>query len=193
MCSRFENTVSPDTIGKRYGAVAPEGYRPAAEIRPDNSALMIAGDGAHLARFGLQAKWDKKLILNARRETLAERPTFKRLLERRCLVPASAWFEWRDEPCRRGKVKYRLHRRDGLPMAFAGLYDGQRIVIVTKAAVPSIAEIHDRMPAILPDDLERDWIASGKTFADVGLLLDRPPPALVADLVSPPPRQSSLF
>src|SRR6185295_8704131 len=132
MCSRFESTVSPEAIGRRFGAVAPENYRPALEIRPDNEALILTADGAHIARFGLQAKWDKKLILNARRETLAERATFRKLLERRCLVPASAWYEWRAEPGVRGKVKYRLHRADGAAMGFAGFHDGARMVIITR-------------------------------------------------------------
>ena len=78
-------------------------------------------------------------------------------------------------------------------MAFAGLYDGARVVIVTKPAAPSIAEIHDRMPAVLPDDLERDWIAPGKSFADVAALLDRPPPTLAVDMAAPLPPQRSLF
>lgn len=193
MCSRFESAVSPEKIGGRYGAVAPQGYRPAAEIRPDNTALLIAAGGARLARFGLQAIWNGKLILNARSETLSERATFKPMLEKRCLVPATAWFEWRAERGRRAKVKYRLHRADDAPLAFAGLYDGDRLVIITRAAAPAIAEIHDRMPAILPEAGERDWIASGKSFADVAGLLDAPPPALAVDTIAPPAPQRSLF
>lgn len=193
MCSRFESTVSPEAIGKRFGAMAPANYRPALEIRPDNEALILTAGGAQLARFGLPARWDKKLILNARRETLSERVTFRKLLERRCLVPASAWYEWRAEPGIRGKVKYRLHRADDAAMAFAGFYDNARVVIVTRPAAAAIAEIHDRMPALLPIDRERDWIADGKSFADVESLLDAPAPEIAADMAAAPSPQRSLF
>ena len=193
MCSRFESTVSPETIGKRFGIVAPEGYRPAAEIRPDNAALIVTAEGGLLSQFGLKAAWDNKLILNARRETIDQRKTFVKLLEQRCLIPATGWYEWRAEPGVRGKIKYRLRRSDSAPFALAGLYDGTRMVIVTRAAQASIADIHDRMPAILPRDGERQWIAPGQDFAAVAGLLERLAPEIIAERITPRPPLAALL
>ena len=65
------------------------------DMRPTDQALIIDGTGPRLMRWGLTVTWDKKPLINARAETLAEKPTFRPLLEQRCLVPMTAYLEWR--------------------------------------------------------------------------------------------------
>jgi putative SOS response-associated peptidase YedK len=114
--------------------------------------------------------------INARAETVATKPAFRAAYQaRRCLMPASGFYEWqRDvEP----KQPYFIHRRDGDPLAFAGLWETwkgpdeiiESCTIVTTKANPMMAELHNRMPVLL-DPRDFDWWMTGKT-EEVGQLL----------------------
>lgn len=129
---------------------------------------------AHLVRWGLIPAWSKdaktqSLLFNARAETAAEKPSFRTAMRhRRCLVPASGFYEWR----RMGttKMPYYIRPRDGSTMAFAGLTetwmgsDGSEIdtgAILTTSANRLMAALHDRMPVILdPKDWD-EWLDCG--------------------------------
>lgn len=149
MCSRYELMATPRQLAERFDlAVAPSDLA-CAEVRPTDRALVIAADGDRQGRalgWGLMS-WDGKPLINARAETLTERKTFRALLERRCAVPATAYFEWRQDGQRR--LKNRIAAADGGIVSFAGLRDDDRFVIVTCPAAPTIAAINDRMPVIL--------------------------------------------
>ncbi|ACZ30055.1 protein of unknown function DUF159 [Xylanimonas cellulosilytica DSM 15894] len=149
-----------------------------------------------LARWGLVPSWAKDpsggaRMINARVETLLDKPAFaKPLAVRRCLVPADGYFEWRALPLPAGakptakapKQPYWIHR-DGEPVLFAGLYEFWRAgrdapwlvstTIVTTAAAPSMAHLHDRMPVALPSSAWDAWLdpAVGAEQA-AGLLTD---------------------
>ena len=108
-------------------------------------------------------------LINARSETITEKPTFRRpVQESRCLVPASGYYEWQSEG--KGKVKYRLYS-EGQPLYFAGCYRSEseplgmlpipRFVILTQAAAPGIAQIHDRMPVAFTADTANYWLTDG--------------------------------
>ena len=98
-------------------------------------------------------------VINARSETAFEKPMFRKSMqERRCLLPASGYYEWRRTPSGgKSKQKYALYRAGQPTIFMAGLWreeQGERLpvfVILTKAAGPGIADIHDRMPVILPE------------------------------------------
>ncbi len=142
----------------------------APELRPTNRAPVIAGGRrAHLLVWGLPAPWNDKPLINARAETLARKKTFRPLLGNRCLVPATAYFEWRGEG--RRKLKMRIAPADGGLMAFAGLTDGDHFTIITCAPAPAIAHIHDRMPVILDAGAEEPWLDLGLPFTAVDALL----------------------
>ncbi len=193
MCSRFEQKAPPADLAKRFGLADPPPAPNPLELRPTDLALVIAPNGANLLNWGLSVDWDSKPLINARAETLREKKTFRGLLENRCLVPATAYFEWRKDDG--AKHKNRIETADQDIFAFAGIIDGDRFTIVTCAPAPPIAHIHSRMPVILERSAEAPWIDPNATFADVsGLLIPYPSAPLKADEETPPPpRQPDLF
>jgi putative SOS response-associated peptidase YedK len=138
-------------------------------------------------RWGLIPHWakDEKTaykMINARVETLTQRPAFRGLLsQNRCLVPASGFYEWQGEG--RGKTPYYIYPADQPYLAFAGLYDtwttpdGEDLytfTIITTDADPFMSKLHHRMPVILARALEDDWLDPALTQAhDVLDLLSR--------------------
>lgn len=150
-----------------------------------------------LFRWGLVPAWASDLsvgarMINARAETLAEKPAFRPSLEgRRCLIPAAGFYEWERTPER--KVPHLITREDGDPLAFAGLWsswrDGDRrlltCTIVTTAAQGPITRLHDRMPVVLPREAWGPWLsrASGPDEA-LAVLRDAAPPPLTFHPVS---------
>lgn len=186
MCSRFELEAGAGDISRRFSLAAPPPLAHAPELRPTDPALVIAPDGPCLLNWGLRAEWDSKPLINARAETLSQKKTFRPLLECRCLVPATAYFEWRKEAAARHKN--RIGMADGGLFAFAGLIDGDRFTIVTCPPSASIAHIHDRMPVMLAADAEARWLDPGVAFADVsGLLVPYEGGPIMAKEAKPPP------
>ncbi len=164
-----------------------------AELRPTDPALVIVPDGANLLSWGLRVDWDAKPLINARAETLCQKKTFRRLLESRCLVPATAYFEWREDGG--VKLKNRIGKPDKGIFAFAGLMDGDTFTIVTCAPGPDIAHIHNRMPVILDRQAETRWIDPDAPFEAVSSVLV---PTLAEPLIAledprPPEHQPDLF
>jgi putative SOS response-associated peptidase YedK len=132
-----------------------------------------------LMRWGLIPHWakDEKTaykMINARMETLTQRPAFRSLLPaNRCMIPASGYYEWKAEA--RGKTPYYIHPTSREFFAFAGLYDvwtnphGEEIhtfTIITKDADGLVAQLHNRMPVILDRDLEEAWLNTHITSAN---------------------------
>jgi len=198
MCSRFEQNAPPADLAQRFGLEDPPPAPNIAELRPTDLSLVIdrrnGGDATpRLLTWGLSIDWDAKPLINARAETLSQKKTFRGLLENRCLVPATAYFEWRKDAG--AKYKNRIETADEDIFAFAGIMEGDRFTIVTCAPVPTIAHIHNRMPVILDRSAEAPWIDPNVPFADVsGLLIPYPSAPLKADEETPPPpRQPDLF
>ena len=197
MCSRFELNATPEEIARRFGLSGAGNMPNRGERRPTDPALVITAKGPHLMSWGLAVDWDTKPIINARAETLEEKKTFRSLLENRCLVPATAYFEWRKDG--RAKHKNRIALGDGIQkeslFAFAGLIDGDRFTIITCPPAPSIAHIHDRMPVIMNSEAEARWINPDISFDAVsGVLIPYQADNLEADEETPPPDpQTDLF
>jgi len=143
--------------------------------------VMLENGGRHfrLMRWGLVPAWVKdprkfSLLINARAETVLEKPAFKNAIKRRrCLVPADGYYEWQDRDGR--KRPFFIHRRDGKPVGFAALAEtwmgpnGEEIdsvAIVTTQASRDLAVLHHRVPVtIAPDDFER-WLDGRANDAD---------------------------
>lgn len=198
MCSRFEQNAPPGDLAKRFGLDNPPPAPNMAELRPTDLAVVIErrnGDKPtpRLLTWGLSVDWDAKPLINARAETLSQKKTFRGLLENRCLVPATAYFEWRKDDG--GNHKNRIETANEDIFAFAGIIDGDRFTIVTCAPAPNIAHIHNRMPVILERPAEAHWTDPNAAFADVaGLLVPYQSAPLKADEETPPPpRQPDLF
>lgn len=148
------------------------------EIYPTNLAPILRRVGdkiqADAAVWGFPHFRRKGVIINARSETAADKPTFARsLAERRCVVPASGFFEW-------DKSKQKILFRRSSPILYmAGLYamyEGSgRYVILTTAANASVADVHDRMPLVLDRDQITPWLTD-TPFAHA--ILQKTPPLL---------------
>jgi len=133
-------------------------------------------------------------LINARAETVAEKPSFRKpFRERRCLVPADGYYEWKREGSR--KQPYHIRLNSERPFAFAGLWDwwsdeeGQSIescAILTTKPNERLASIHDRMPVILPPAAYEPWLDSGLQDATrlLTLLTSYPADAMIAVPVS---------
>ena len=142
-------------------------------------------------RWGLIPSWAKDLsgagrLINARAETVAVKPSFRNAFaRRRCLIPADGYYEWRtiENPAggKPRKQPYFIHRADGAPMAFAGLYELRRddalpddhpkawlwtAAIITTRATDEVGWVHDRMPMVVKEGLWPDWLDPAPADAD---------------------------
>lgn len=159
----FQYAEMPDFPRRTY--VAPGG--PIAIVRADQGQRHFA-----LVRWGFVPSWAKEVkpgkpLINARGETVAEKPTFRNAMKRRrCLIPADGFYEWLgDQPGK--KIPYFIHRKDDGLFAFAGLWehwmgsDGSELetgAIITCGPNREVSQVHDRMPVVIqPDDYET-WL-----------------------------------
>ncbi len=176
MCSRYFLDADGNVIAYAFCVPVHEGIRKRYNIAPTQPAPVVRPEGAGarvaaMCRWGLVPFWAKDLkvgsrMINARAETLAEKPAFRQALrERRCIVPASGFFEWKGAPGHKQAFAITVPER---PLfAFAGLWerwkpaDGETVetfTIVTTDANASVAPIHDRMPVILPESAYDTWL-----------------------------------
>lgn len=136
------------------------------EVFPTNIVPVVAARGPTPMKWGYAGY--KNRVINARSETAFEKPMFRRtLMERRCLIPASGYYEWRrTESGAKSKQKYALFRPDR-PLYMAGLWREEQgealpvFVILTREAAQGIRQIHHRMPVILPEEARLGWIFDG--------------------------------
>lgn len=180
MCGRYTHRLSWAEIVALYRLTAPAvppNLQPRYNMAPTQQAPIVrvaAHGGAELvmARWGLIPHWSKEAkasfsTINARAETVATKPAFRSAYrDRRCLVPASGYFEWEDRPD--GKQPWLYQRADGGTLTFAGLWErwGPRgdvpavdtFTIIVCEANPLAAEKHDRMPVILRPDQFDGWL-----------------------------------
>ncbi|WP_312912783.1 SOS response-associated peptidase [Natronosalvus caseinilyticus] len=177
MCGRNSLFVSQDDLETRFNAevVADGGYTPRYNIAPGDDLEVItneADDEIDRYHWGLIPFWSNEPqegIINARSETADEKRVFKRAWESRpCLVLSSGFYEWKSAnggP----KQPYRIHRENGPVFAMAGLWDvweGEAdtitcVTILTTEPNDLMEPIHDRMPVVLPESAETEWLSAG--------------------------------
>lgn len=201
MCGRYSlKPVDPAVLRARF----PIGESLAAEpphfnITPGSDVLAVTTDregkprGERL-RWGLVPNWAKDTrtgfkMINARAETLAERPAYRSAFERfRCLIPADGFYEWQQLAGESRKQPFHITTAEGGLFAFAGLWStwhrGQpeelrSCTIITTAANAAVAPIHDRMPVILPREAEALWLAHDTPTAELEQLLHGLPAAQI--------------
>ena len=176
MCGRYSILDDIDDLCQRFACLNPgiESW-PRYNVAPSQTVPVVVEDGRmrqiRLMRWGMIPYWakDAKIgnrLINARIETLAEKPAFRGSLRRfRCLVPADSYYEWHPEAS--GKKPYRVVALSREVFSFAGLWDrwvdpqGTTIssfTIVTTDPVPEIAWLHNRMPLALPRSMEEKWL-----------------------------------
>lgn len=194
MCGRFAVIMSPEMMQELYRILNTIEFPPRYNIAPTQPIVAIwEGDGARqarLARWGLVPGWVKdprefSLLVNARAETMAEKPSFKTSLKhQRCIVPASGYYEWHTGPDKT-KTPYYISMANGQPMALAGLYstwmgpNGEEVdttALITVGANSDLSYIHDRMPAIIPPERIDDWLDTKNVDAREALQMALPLP-----------------
>lgn len=187
---------------------------PRYNIAPTQPVAVVANrDTPHVEMFhwGLVPSWAKDpsiggRLINARAETLAEKPSFRAALRRRrCLIPASGFYEWRREPDGAARTPMHIRLRAAAAFAFAGLWEIWRdpggaellsCTIITTRPNELLRDIHDRMPVILPPERCREWLAPGERPPDALLPLLEPYPGdameafAVSRLVNSPRNES---
>ena len=188
MCGRFSATFSFRDIKVRWNLYGDLEFAPRYNIAPSQTVPVIVkgerGHEAKLMKWGLVPSWapDPSIgnrMINARAETLLEKPSFKQLVsQRRCIIPADGFYEWRREGNR--KVPVWIHLKNKEPFAFAGLWDEWRdfdtgnvlntFTIITTDPNALVRRIHNRMPVIYDRAMGRQWLehqfgGSGRALA----------------------------
>jgi putative SOS response-associated peptidase YedK len=191
VCGRFAYFVPTAQLLNEYQLSSAPEFAARYNVAPSQSIVAIRqsaeGDRqASLLRWGLVPHWAKdpsigNRMINARGETVAQKPAFRQAFKRRrCIIPVSGFYEW--GPSRAGKWPYFICAKDAPMLSLAGLWerwsggDGEPLescTIVTVAAAPTLRQVHERMPLCLPESAYRDWLDS-QTPADDCLRLLEP-------------------
>ena len=171
MCGRFTSTASPEELMRLFGVTVMENLQPRWNVAPSQAALVVSQTGLQpetgSANWGLPPAGEgRSFLINARMETVTEKPTFRdAFATRRCLVVASGWYEW-SAP----KTPWHVQLADGGVMAFGGLLlrrgGEDRFVIMTSAANGDLAAIHHRQPLVLPQDAWLGWLTGSAAQAE---------------------------
>jgi putative SOS response-associated peptidase YedK len=197
MCGRFFIAQAPEIFRAFYGYAEVPNFPPRYNVAPTQPVPVVLAEAGRrqfrLVRWGLWPSWvkdpkDFPLVINARVETLREKPTFRGALRhRRCVFLADGFYEWRREGTGKSakKTPFMIRRADRAPMALAGLWenwlgaDGSEVdtaAIVTTGANGTMAAVHDRMPAILAPEQIEPWLDTRGVEPDAAVSLCRPCP-----------------
>ncbi|ACL70074.1 SOS response-associated peptidase [Halothermothrix orenii] len=189
MCGRYILSVDIYRIITRYGIEeAGFDFAPRAEIFPSEKAPVVTREGnkkqLRLFKWGFSPKFTRWLIINARGETIDKKPTFREsFFKRRCLIPATGFFEWKKTE--NGSQRYKITVNGEDIFSMAGIYDiftdknGVEVPcfsIITTRPNKKIKNIHNRMPVILSPESEELWLNP-----------DREEPGILKELLRPYP------
>lgn len=194
MCGRFALTLPHDALARLFAAAPANDLPPLPQfnICPTQQVhVVVSGESGRqlrAMRWGFVPQWykspsDGPLLINARAETIADKPAFRAAVRaRRCLIPADGFYEWTKGEGD-ARLPWYIRRRDEAPLVMAGIWQDwqppgqERLVtcaVVTTAASPDVAQLHDRMPVILPPQDWPLWLGEAGHGAAV---LMRPAPA----------------
>jgi putative SOS response-associated peptidase YedK len=200
MCGRYAITLPPEAVRAFFHYVEQPNFPPRYNIAPTQPTPIVrmqrghAGKTRHfnLVRWGFLPGFvkdpkDFPLVINARSETVLDKPSFRNAMRRRrCIIIADAFYEWRRDKgagSKAASIPFLIRRRDGNPMAFAGLWEAwmgpngeelETACIVTTDANGVMAAIHDRMPVILePQDFDT-WLDNDDVEVEDAARLMRP-------------------
>ena len=178
MCGRFTLSADKKSLENAFpGAAILADIAPRYNIAPSQPVAVIRDihtKAVEFLRWGLIPHWAKDeqighKMINARAETLAEKPSFREPFKRRrCLILADGFYEWHKDPHGRHTVPMYIRLKSGRPFAFAGLWDSWRsgdeelrtCTIITTTSNELVASIHDRMPVILAPENYWEWISA---------------------------------
>jgi len=196
MCGRYTLAVSASRLSDRFAVEPPLDLKPRYNIAPTQAVVAVRETNRRRElvslRWGLIPAWAKDAsigsrLINARSETILEKPSFRAAFQRRrCLIPASGFYEWQALPD--GKQPFYFTPGDDALMAFAGLWDEWRApdgslvescTILTTTANAVVAPIHDRMPVIVPPDFDAVWLDPTSDIRQLHELCLAPPPVML--------------
>ncbi|MBT6204719.1 MAG: SOS response-associated peptidase [Alphaproteobacteria bacterium] len=204
MCGRFTLKGPPNQIAKMLGLDIVPNLEPRYNIAPTQDVIAVRMEDGGRAmvklKWGLVPFWAEDLsigskMINARADTVAEKPAFREAFRsRRCLIPADGFYEWQSRGKGAPKQPFHIHRPDGEPFTFAGLWERwekggepvETFTIVTTDAPESLKPIHHRAPVILLGDHMEHWLATSQEATDglAELLTALPDGELIADPVT---------
>ena len=181
MCGRFTLTVDPQQLQESFPWIAiSKDYQRRYNVAPTQQIAIVANNGEQRIEYyvwGLIPFWAKDpnlglRLINARSETIAEKPAFRSSFQKkRCLILADGFYEWSSSPESKAKTPMYIRLKSHKPFAFAGLWDiwtspnGNEIrscTIITTSPNPLMAPIHNRMPVILSPEEYQAWITPGQ-------------------------------
>lgn len=193
MCGRYTVTASPEALRKHFGYEEEPNFPPRFNVAPAQPIPIVRlVDGKRqfaLVRWGLLPSWVKDprsfaLLFNARGESVLEKPAFRAAMKRRrCLIPATGFYEWQTDGDR--KRPFYIRAKSGGLLAFAGLWEtwtgpnGEELetaAIVTTRANNTLAPIHERMPVIVPPEAFDLWLNCDDVDAKTAETLITPAP-----------------
>jgi putative SOS response-associated peptidase YedK len=199
MCGRYALSAMISDIAEEFSTNSAPGIILPADwnIKPTNDVYIIKNQAIEIASWGMIAHWSKSddeaaksqsSAINARSESVHEKPTFKSAFRsNRCLLPATGYYEWASEL---GKYKTKqpiyVSRDDEKLLAFSGIFQSwtspsgkviQSVAIITRQAVGQLAQVHSRMPVFLPRERWQDWMNPKINDVDkIRALMDVPTP-----------------
>jgi putative SOS response-associated peptidase YedK len=207
MCGRYALHSHPSVVALQFGLAQGPDFAPRYNIAPGADVLIVretpGGRVADTVRWGLIPAWARdpeigRRLNNARLETAHEKPSFRAAMRRRrCIIPADGFYEWTAAPEAKKKQPYFIHRPDGEPYAFAGVWERWKgpnggaqegteaeplrsCSIVTTSANEPMAQLHDRMPVMLPRSAWDTWLDPDQHDTDLlGQLLVPAAPELI--------------
>jgi putative SOS response-associated peptidase YedK len=207
MCGRFVSSSPPDELAKYFAVeeVAEQALEPSYNVAPTKDIYVVLETGGvrrlDAFHWGLVPFWAKdpsvgNKMINARADSVTTKNSYKRAFaKRRCIIPADGFYEWQKIPGQKAKQPMYIERADGEPLAFAGLWelwrpkgapegdDSQLLrscTIITGDPNEKMAEIHDRMPVMLPPSAWADWLdPTNDDLEAVGKLLVPAPSDLI--------------
>ncbi len=177
MCGRFTLTIDPNHLQEAFPwADIPDDLSPRYNIAPSQPVAVIPNTGDNtlaLYKWGLIPSWSKDpsigdRMINARSETLAEKPSFRNAFRRRrCLILADGFYEWKQDPTMKSKQPMYIRLKNDQPFAFAGLWEiwkcadeseVRSCTIITTSPNSLLEPIHNRMPVVLSPDTYDRWL-----------------------------------
>lgn len=196
MCGRYAITTPPQAMRELFAFVEQPNFPARYNVAPTQPVPIVRLESGKrhfaLVRWGLVPSWLKEepqsLLINARAETIAEKPSFRGAFRhRRCLMPADGFYEWKAMP-KGPKQPYYIRRRDGKPFAMAAVWDNwmspngseiESCAVVTVEANATLRDIHTRMPVILDEaDWDR-WLDPAATPKELAALMKPAPDDLL--------------
>jgi putative SOS response-associated peptidase YedK len=201
MCGRFTVTAAPEVLRALFGYPEMPNFPPRYNVAPTQpiAIVRLVNGQRHFAlvRWGLLPSWVKDpkafaLLINARGETVTDKPAYKAAMKRRrCLIPADGFYEWKARGAH--KQPYFIRAKSGAPLALAGLWEtwigpnGEELetaVIVTTTANRTLSTIHDRMPVIIAPEQFDLWLDNRSEDTEAAAALIRPAPDDLLDVIA---------